>query len=170
MEQTNLLALVKRQFPGATVHEMDGKFYLLTIHSAGNTEREAMEHALKAYKDMADDGRALPQILTDVDTDLKEAKGMTRNRHDSLLELLSIAEQALNGGVLTETVPWIMIASYNRQIEDLRRRITTRLNMVARELQEQEKAKKRAGQKFPKQAVPEDGLSAYQRAKLKYSN
>ena len=169
LPQSNLLSLIRRQFPGALIQEQDGKFYLLTIHGTGDSEREALENALTSYNDMARDGRALPQILADVEADLEGAPGMSRKRHKSLLELLSIAEQALNGGVLTETVPWIMVASYNRQIEDLQRRVVTRLNMVAQELQEREKAKRRAGQKFPRQAVPDDGLTPYQRSQLKYS-
>ena len=168
LEQSNLLSLIKRQFPGALIQERDGKFYLLTIHGTGSSEREALENALECYNDMAEDGKALPQILADVEADLKEAPGMNRERHDSLLELLAIAEHALNGGVFTGTVPWIMVASYNRQIEDLQRRIAARLGMVVQELTDREKAKKRAGQKFPR-TTPADGLTAYQRAKQAYS-
>lgn len=169
-ENNELDTLVSHQFPGATVSEVqEGVYALLTVHGYGDSPTSAKQNSLKSFADMARDGEALPQILSDVEADLKETPGMSRERHDSLLELLSIAEQALNDGILTKTVPWLLTASYNRQIEDLQRRVTTRLNMVAQELQEREKAKRRAGQKFPRQAVPDDGLTPYQRLQLKYS-
>jgi hypothetical protein len=122
-----------------------------------------MENALTEYNNMASNGRSLPQILDDVENDLRSRPGMGRQRHDDLLALLGTAEQALNGGILTETVPWLMVAGHNRRIEDLRRRIDTRLNMVALDMQEREKARQRAGTKFPRHTEVDDGLTDYQR-------
>jgi hypothetical protein len=163
LHQTNLVSLIHRKFPGAVIQEVEGTFYLLSIHGVGATEREVMENALTEYNNMTNDGRSLPQILNDVENDLHGRPGMSRQRHDDLIELLGTAEQALNGGILTETVPWIMVAGYNRRIEDLRRRIDTRLNMVALDMQEREKARQRAGTKFPRHTEINDGLTDYQR-------
>jgi hypothetical protein len=139
-----LTTLVNHQFPSSIIEEVDGKFILLTVHAVGATEREARENALATYREMKEDGESLPQMLEDVALDLKSAGGMTRARHDSLLDLLTICETSLNGGVLTKSVPWLMVGSYTRQIEDLRRRVITRLGMTAQEIAANEKAKSHA--------------------------
>jgi hypothetical protein len=136
-------ALVEHQFPGATVQQIEGIYFLLTVHSTGETELEAMRAALKHYHEMERDGKALPQLLGEIAEDLKDS-GMSRQRHDSLLELCDLASQALNGGVIANVIPWIMIASYTRQIEDLRRRITVRLSMVAQNMKQHEESRRKA--------------------------
>lgn len=159
-----LPTLVQHQFPGSTVIEQDGQYLCLTIHSVGKSPREAMENALSSFREMKDDGRSLPQMLDDVREDLRNTPGMSRARHDSLQEILTICEQALNGGVLTQTVPWIMVPSYTRQIEDLRRKVETRLLMVAQEMKDKEKARNRAAMRFPRPTPPDEGgQTAYER-------
>ena len=161
-----LEALIQHQFPGATIQLADGVYYLLTIHAQGDTAQAAMENALSAYACMSREGKFLPQMLEDITTDLKETPGMTRERHDSLIELLTLAEGALNDGVLTDTVPWIMVPSYTRQIEDLRRKVSTRLMMIAQEMQARDEAKKRAATKFPHATINPADLTPYQRLRL----
>ena len=170
-----LSSYIRRQFPGAIIQEdSEGRFILFTVHGTGETERKAMEDALENFNNLRDDCYHLPDILGEVERDLKEQRGMSRLRHDSLQDLLNIAENALNGGVLIQAVPWIMVPSYTRRIEELRRRVSTRLNMVAAELQAEATATKRAQQSFKgthpvdkavsskwEGQVP-DGLTAYQ--------
>lgn len=158
-----LTTMFRRQYPQAVLDFVDGQYIALTVHGVGHSENEAMQHSLTEFEEMKRDGQSVRQILDDVLADLKLKSGMSRERHDSLQELLTIAEKALNDGVLTKTVPWIMTPSLTREIEALRKRVETRLNMQAQELQEREKAKSRASQKFPRTQAPEDGLTPYQR-------
>lgn len=164
-----VIALVKRMFPAANLYQVDNQWQLVTIHGVGTTEEAAMKAALKDFREMSEDGKSLPQILDDIRADLAE-RGMSRTRHDSLHELLNIAEKALDDGILTNTVPWIMRAGYSRQIEELKQRVTTRLNMVAQEMQANEKARHNAARKFPELAAQRAelaGLSPYQRLRFK---
>lgn len=145
-----LRQLVLHEFPQSQVYTSpDGEVSLVTVHSTGKTVEEALRSALKTYSVMKDDGLHVRQMLDDVNEDLKQ-HGMSRERHDSLLELLSIAENSINGGVITQVIPWIEVPSLNREIEELRRRISTRLMMVAQEMKDHENAKKKAAHKSPR--------------------
>jgi hypothetical protein len=169
LDDKELETLVQHQFPGSIVEyvtDCGPPLYIVrTAHGSGTTEREAMENALTTWNDMVRDGSTLRQMLDDVIADLKTAPGMSRKRHDWAMEILDLCDQALNAGTITRTVPWILIPSLTREIEELRRRVGVRLNMVAQEMQQHELAQKRASQHFPRQAELEakDGLTAYQR-------
>lgn len=157
-----LQGLAKHEFPAYTVrHTSPDVVEIITVHGVGASEEEALANALKQYADMKRDGQCVRQMLDDVITDLNEQRGMSRERHDSLCEILDIAGGAINDGVITNTVPWILVPSLTREITALRRRIDTRLNMVAIELQQEEAARKRAGTKFPRTTIPE-GMTEYQ--------
>jgi hypothetical protein len=158
----NLKGMLKREFPGAISVQIDAGWQILTLHGQGTTEAEAIQNTLKAFKEMQEDGRSLRQILDDVIDDLKASPGMGRQRHDSLIDLLNISEKCLNDGILTGVVPFIMVASYNREIEDLKHRVDTRLNMQAVEFAQNEEARKRAGTKFPRTHT-DDALTPYER-------
>lgn len=149
MPDDELKILFEHEFPGATLAREGEQVIALTIHAVGTSEREVMQRALTRQRAMSEDGRNLEQILNDVRADLTD-RGMSRARHDSNMELLDLAENALNAGVITHTVPWIMVPHYTREIEDLRRRTSMRLQMVAQELALNEQARKRAAQKFPR--------------------
>jgi hypothetical protein len=151
-----IISLVQRQFPGSNLYLLDTKWHVATVHGVGDTEEAALKAAMKDWQDMQRDGKALPEILSDVRNDLANS-GMSRERHDSLHDLLNIASQSLDAGILTNTVPWIMRASYTREIEDLRRRVSTRLSMKALEMQQNEAARRNATKKFPRTARTVDG-------------
>lgn len=157
----DLITLVRHQYPDSVIQEAEGKFFLITIHGGGDSARSAMEGALSSFIDMARDGRAIEQILSDIREDLS-SPGMNRERHDSLMELLEIASAAVDGGVITNVVPWILVPSYTRQIEDLRRRVATRLGMTAQDMAAKEDAKRRAGKKFsPAERAQTDTYQAF---------
>ena len=141
-----LETLIQHEFPNSIFDLTDLGHVILSVHGVGKTKRQAMENALIAYNDMKFDGQSLPQMLDDVVSDLAEP-GMGRERHDSLIEILDMCSAAVNSGVLTHTLNWIMVPAYTRQIEDLRRRVSARLGMMAQQMKDRDAAKTRAGQK-----------------------
>ena len=158
---------VEHNLPGAVVQESNGRFYLLTIHGEGASEEEVMTNALLSFREMRREGGSFLQLLDDIEIDLREQSGMSRKRHDSLQELVALASRALDAGIATKMIPWIMSPSYTRKLEELQRRIAVRLTMTAQNMQEREKAKHRAAQKFPRSTTGEsvtfDRLSAADR-------
>jgi Domain of unknown function (DUF4326) len=145
LPENELATLIKHQFPAAVISGSGSQFALVTVHGTGDTEREALENALSCFNDMARDGRSLRQMLDDVITDLRES-GMSRMRHDSLMDILSICENALNGGVITGTVPWIMVPSYNREITSLRLKVSNRLGIAGQDAAAREERARRGKQ------------------------
>lgn len=157
----DLTTLFRHEFPQAVLDFVDGRYIALTVHGVGITQTEAMQTSLTEFREMKANGKSVRQSLDEITADLQEQKGMSRERHDSLQAALTITEQCLNDAVLTKTIDWILIPSLTREIEALRKRIETRLNMQAQELQERERAKKRAVEK--RTPPPDDGLTPYQR-------
>ena len=139
-----LITRLMQQFPTAVIKEEGDAVVVMTIHGIGNTVKNAIANALKLQQEMKDDGQSIRQMLDDVHDDLR-TPGMSRVRHDSLIELLDIASNAVNGAVVSGVITWIQVPGINREIEDLRRRIDTRLNMVALDMQAREKAQQQAG-------------------------
>jgi len=113
----------KASVSGRLIQEQDGKFYLLTIHGMAIANVRHWRSAY-SYNDMARDGRALPQILADVEADLK-GTGNESGETRFTLEC-SPSPNKHSMGRAYRDCPWIMVASYNRQIEDLQRRVVTR--------------------------------------------
>lgn len=147
LPRTDLEALFSRTFPAARVEQLDsGGFVVLTIHGSGDTHEQAIENALIEWNDMKRDGEYLEQMLTEIAEDLAQP-GMNRERHDSLLELLDLASSSLDGGVLVGVIKPLDVPRLTRQIEDFRRRTTTRLGMAAQNAKDHEAAKRKAGTK-----------------------
>lgn len=168
----DLRELAQRKFPGYSVVPGDTTISIVTIHGVGATETLALRHALKELHDQERDGRAVRQILDDVLEDLRNS-GMSRERHDSLQDLLNIASECVNAGVVSNVIPWILVPGLTREIETLRQRVGTRLAMKAQDMKEREKAKARTTQKSTHAIdheiaskwadIPPEHLSAVQR-------
>lgn len=178
LPDNELTKIIKERFPGAIVQESDGNFILFTLHSIGSSPFDAMKNAIKEYDTMAEDGRNLRQMLGDVYEDL-QSLGMSRKRADSLYDILNICENTLNGAVITNTIKWIEIPGLTREINDLRKRIETRLNMIAHELEMQRRhgdrewsednkaqVQKEIQKRKEANQLPPDGLTEYQRLQL----
>lgn len=160
----DLKVMLKNQFPAALTYEKDGVWYTCTIHGAGATAEKSMQDALIDWHDMEREGRMLDTMIADIREDLS-TPGMNRKRHDSLIELVDLAEEALNDGVITKTVNALMAPSYTRTLTELRRRVTTRLGMAAQNAEANDKARKNASKTFTRGALAMsniEGLTAYQ--------
>lgn len=146
-----LRQLVAHEFPGAVVCQTGDGYSLITIHCTGKTEIDTLSGALKTYSVMKDDAQHLRQMLDDVTADLR-TQGMSRERHDSLHELLDLSSNALNGGIVTGVTPWIMVPGLTREIEELRRRVSVRLSRTAQEMKDREASRKNASTKFTRRS------------------
>jgi hypothetical protein len=163
-----LTSLAKKHFPDGVFVPTETGVAFVTIHGSGTDQREAMENAINGYTQMKEDGQALPDMLDQV-TEMLAERGMSRERHDSIISILEQCATALNDGIITGVINPLMVPSYTRKIEDMRRRVSTRLMMIAQDLSEREKAKARAAQTFPRPDVATpaetEGLTTYQRWK-----
>lgn len=178
LPKNELTSIINQRYPGALIQETDGQYALFTLHSIGDTPHDAMQKAIKEYDRMSDDGKNLRTMLSDIYEDLR-TPGMSRVRAESLYDILTICENALNGAIITRAVNWIEIPGITRELCDLRRRIETRLNMIAHELQMQERQARRETVENIKDEVKRDikrrkeatglapdGLTEYQRLQL----
>lgn len=145
----SLIAQLTKQLPGAQIAEQEGSYTIVTVHGSGTTLEQALEDALKVSEEYAIAGRSVRGLLDAILDDLS-SPGMSRKRHDDLLAVLQDASVALNKGILGGVIPWVQVGSLNREILDIERRITTRLNMVAQEMQLREKEARKTTQKITK--------------------
>jgi hypothetical protein len=143
----NLEVMVKREFPNCTISEVNGGWAIATLHGVGETRTQAMESALKDFHDMKRNAKGLDQMLDDVRADLA-ARGYSKDRHDWAIDILTECRTALADAVLTGIHDPIQIPHYTREIENLVHRADTRLNMMAVNFQQEQEARKRAGQTF----------------------
>lgn len=126
-----LKALVKHKFPGAQlITDEAGNHLLLTVHGLGKTEYEAHANAIAEWDRMCVCGASVRSMLDEILQDLR-SPGMSRARHDSIQESLDIVSSGINDGILTGVIPFVQIAGLNREVEDLRRRVSARLGMQA---------------------------------------
>ena len=142
-----LWALVRAQYPGAQLVPQENGQALITVHALGANELTTLQQAVNDYVHMKNAAENLDQMIDDAMNNLAD-RGMSRQRHDEILEILNDSERALADGIMIGLIQPLRVPYYTRTIEDLRRRTETRLMMIAQEMAEQEKAKKRAAQKF----------------------
>jgi hypothetical protein len=134
-----LWGFVTKQFPNATLERVGDQYVVATIHGVGATPLDAAQKALGDMGRIFTHGRKFTTLLSEIKNELS-SPGMTRKRHDSLMTLIGEAENALNDGVLANTVHWLLRAGYTKELTDLSRRVTTRLGMAAAELAAADKA------------------------------
>src|SRR5271168_5144884 len=117
-----LRGMVKKLFPMSQIMPVEDQgVMILTVHGQGVDEQAALKNVIGDWEGMTTRGRALRTMLDEIHEDLR-VPGMTRERHDNLIESLTICEAALNDGILTGVTPWITVPGLNREISDLRRR------------------------------------------------
>lgn len=146
---TDAEALLKRTFPAAEIREVGtGGWAIITVHGSGDTRGQAIENSLIDWNEAKRDGEYLEEMLKDIAEDLA-TPGMNRARHDSLLELLDIACNSLDGGMLTGVIQPLDVPRYTRQIEEFRRRTIIRLGMAAQNAADHEASKRKAAEKVP---------------------
>lgn len=148
-------ALVKRYFPNAQVvtDSNGGGAMLVTVHSTGKDEYEAMCHAVVEWELMKKKGQCVRTMLDEVYADLR-IPGMSKERHDNFIESLELISSHINAGIITGVIPFITIAGLNREIEDLRRRVDARLGMAAAAAADFIKSKHHAGEPVISLAQP----------------
>ena len=148
-------ALVKRYFPNAQVvtDANGGGAMLLTVHSTGKDEYEALCNAIGEWEEMKKKGQCVRTMLDEVYADLR-TPGMSRERHDNFMESLELISSHINAGILTGVIPFITVAGLNREIEDLRRRIDARLGMAAADAADFLKSKHHASEPVISLAQP----------------
>ena len=142
-----LWELIRKQHPGAQLVPEENGFALVTIHSLGVSEEEALQQAVTDYRTMETDALELDTLIDEVMENLS-TRGMSRERRDNIIAICEQCDIALAAGIMIGLIQPLRVPYYTRTIEDLKRRTETRLMMIAQEMKEQEKAHKRASMTF----------------------